>query len=85
VRRRRRNALAHTAKSGALIGVLVSVTTIPAISEIGVAAAESDADAALGAAAQLGVNVATIIGAGILTLAIQRAAYERRRRNRIAA
>ena len=31
-----------TAKSGALIGVLVSVTTIPAISELGVAAAESE-------------------------------------------
>lgn len=71
-----------TAKSGALIGVLVSVTTIPAISEIGVAAAEGDSSAAWGALAQLGVNVATIIGAGIATLAIQRAAYIRRGRRR---
>jgi uncharacterized hydrophobic protein (TIGR00271 family) len=71
-----------TAKSGALIGVLVSITTIPAISEIGVAAAEGDGGAARGAATQLGVNVATIIGVGIVTLAIQRAAYERRRRSR---
>ena len=69
-----------TAKSGALIGVLVSVTTIPAIAEIGVAAAKSDAASAAGAAAQLGVNVLTILGVGILTLAVQRAAFERRRR-----
>lgn len=69
-----------TAKSGALIGVLVSVTTIPAIAEIGVSTAKSDASSAGGAAAQLGVNVATIIIVGIATLAIQRAAYERRRR-----
>lgn len=69
-----------TAKSGALIGVLVSVTTIPAISEIGVAAAEGDGDAAGGAAAQLGVNVATLLLTGIATLAILRAAYRRRRR-----
>ena len=71
-----------TAKSGALIGVLVSVTTIPAISEIGVAAAKSDVDAAGGAAAQLGVNVGTILAVGIVTLAVQRAAYSRRRRRR---
>jgi uncharacterized hydrophobic protein (TIGR00271 family) len=69
-----------TAKSGALIGVLVSVTTIPAIAEIGVAAAKSDGASAAGAAAQLGVNVLTIVGVGILTLAVQRAAFERRRR-----
>lgn len=71
-----------TAKSGALIGVLVSVTTIPAIAEIGLAMAKSDGGSAGGAAVQLGVNVATIIVVGILTLAIQRAAYERRRRAR---
>lgn len=69
-----------TAKSGALIGVLVSVTTIPAIAEVGVAAAKSDGDAALGAAAQLGINVVTILGVGILTLAAQRGAFDRRRR-----
>lgn len=68
-----------TAKSGALIGVLVSVTTIPAVAEVGVAAAKSDASAAGGAAAQLGVNVTTILLVGIATLAIQRAAYRRRR------
>ena len=39
-----------TAKSGALIGVLVSVTTIPAASNIGVAAAYGEWDTATGAA-----------------------------------
>lgn len=69
-----------TAKSGALIGVLISVTTIPALAEIGLAAARSDWDSMGGAAAQLSVNVACIIIAGTLTLTIQRMAYERRRR-----
>ena len=73
-----------TAKSGALIGVLVSVTTIPAMAEMSVAAAKSDGRSMGGAAAQLGVNVATIVIVGIATLALQRASYERRRRSRTA-
>ncbi|HEU4657422.1 MAG TPA: DUF389 domain-containing protein [Capillimicrobium sp.] len=68
-----------TAKSGALIGVLISVTTIPAAAEVGLAAARSDWDSLGGAAAQLGVNVTTILVAGTLTLALQRLAYHRRR------
>ena len=45
------------AKSGALIGVLISVTTIPAASNIGVAAAYGDWGEAGGAAAQLAINL----------------------------
>ncbi len=45
------------AKSGALIGVLVSVTTIPAASNIGVAAAYGEWDAAVGALQQLLINL----------------------------
>jgi uncharacterized hydrophobic protein (TIGR00271 family) len=69
-----------TAKSGALIGVLISVTTIPAASDIGVSAAASDWSNMRGSAAQLVSNIATVVVAGSLTLWIQRLAYLRRRR-----
>lgn len=69
-----------TAKSGALIGVLISVTTIPAAANVGVAAAYRDWDEFRGATAQLGINLTAIVVAGVTTLAIQRAFYLRRRR-----
>ena len=72
-----------TAKSGALIGVLISVTTIPAASNIGVAAAYGDWDEAGGAAAQLGINLTSIVLAGVLTLYIQRRYYVARRRKHL--
>ena len=68
-----------SAKSGALIGVLISVTTIPAAANVGVAAAYADWPAFRGSLTQLGVNLAAIIVAGTLTLLIQRALYEQRR------
>ena len=68
-----------TAKSGALIGVLISVTTIPAASNVGVALAYGDGDAWQGSLAQLAINVAGILAAGILTLWIQRRFYRVRR------
>jgi uncharacterized hydrophobic protein (TIGR00271 family) len=69
-----------TAKSGALVGVLISVTTIPAAANVGVAAAYGDGSEVAGASAQLGVNLVCIVGAGVATLALQRAFYARRRR-----
>jgi uncharacterized hydrophobic protein (TIGR00271 family) len=71
------------AKSGALIGVLISVTTIPAASNIGVAAAYGDWGEAGGAAAQLGINLASIVLAGVLTLYVQRRDYVARRRRHL--
>jgi uncharacterized hydrophobic protein (TIGR00271 family) len=68
------------AKSGALIGVLVSVTTIPAAANIGVAAVFGDRLEAWGAALQLAVNLAAIVLAGICTLYVQRRLYVVRRR-----
>lgn len=74
-----------TSKSAALIGVLISVTTIPAAANIAVAAAES-AWAEFGtSAAQLGLNLAALLLAGVLTLAVQRAAFAARARRRAAA
>ena len=66
-----------SAKSGALIGVLISVTTVPAAGNVAVAIAFGVADEAWGSALQLAINLAAIATAGILTLAAQR--YLRRR------
>jgi uncharacterized hydrophobic protein (TIGR00271 family) len=68
-----------SAKSGALVGVLISVTTIPAAANIGVAAAYGHGDEWIGAQEQLAVNLTAIVLAGIVTLFIQRKLYQRRR------
>jgi uncharacterized hydrophobic protein (TIGR00271 family) len=72
-----------SAKSGALVGVLISVTTIPAASNIGVASAYGDWADAGGAALQLGINLTGIVAAGVLTLFIQRRWYVIRRRKHL--
>jgi uncharacterized hydrophobic protein (TIGR00271 family) len=69
-----------SSKSGALIGVLISVTTIPAAAAIGVAAAFGDWPDWRGAIAQLAINLSAIVIAGIVTLRVQNRVYERRRR-----
>jgi uncharacterized hydrophobic protein (TIGR00271 family) len=68
-----------SAKSGALVGVLISVTTIPAAANVGVASAYADWSECRGAMAQLAVNLSAILLAGIVTLFIQRKIYQRRR------
>jgi uncharacterized hydrophobic protein (TIGR00271 family) len=66
-------------KSAALIGVLVSVTTIPAAANIGLAAAYGEWTICRGAAEQLALNLSAIVLAGIATLYVQRLLYVRRR------
>jgi uncharacterized hydrophobic protein (TIGR00271 family) len=73
-----------TAKSGAIIGVLISVTTIPAAANIGVAAAYGDWTAWRGSMAQLTINLIGILVAGTITLWIQRLLYRRRRIKHLA-
>jgi uncharacterized hydrophobic protein (TIGR00271 family) len=68
-----------TAKSSALIGVLISVTTIPAAANVGVAAAYGDWSEVTGALGQLLLNLATIVLAGLATLSQQRLFFARRR------
>jgi uncharacterized hydrophobic protein (TIGR00271 family) len=70
-------------KSGALIGVLISVTTIPAAANIGVSAALGDWHEWVGAIEQLSLNLSAIMAAGIGTLFIQRRLYIRRRRKHL--
>jgi uncharacterized hydrophobic protein (TIGR00271 family) len=72
-----------SAKSGALIGVLISVTTIPAAANIGVSAALGDWGEWVGAIEQLSLNLTAILLAGIGTLFIQRRLYVRRRRKHL--
>ena len=72
-----------SAKSGALVGVLISVTTILAAANIGIAAALGDWSEWRGAMAQLVVNITAIVLAGVTTLYVQRTLYNRRRRNHI--
>lgn len=69
-----------SAKSGALVGVLISVTTIPAAAAIGVAAAYGDWPDWWGAIAQLAINLTAILIAGTVTLLLQDRVYQRRRR-----
>jgi uncharacterized hydrophobic protein (TIGR00271 family) len=73
-----------TAKSGALIGVLISVTTIPAAANVGVAAAYADWNEFRGALSQLLLNLACLSVAGIATLGIQRSFYNRRRQRHMS-
>jgi len=73
-----------SAKSGALVGVLISVTTIPAAANIGIAVAVGDWSEWRGAMAQLAVNLTAIVLAGVTTLFIQRRLYERRRRRHLS-
>jgi uncharacterized hydrophobic protein (TIGR00271 family) len=70
-------------KSGALLGVLISVTTIPAAANIGVAAATGDWNEWAGAIGQLSLNLSAIFLAGIGTLYLQRLLYVRRRREHL--
>ena len=72
-----------SAKSGALIGVLISVTTIPAAANIGVAAAYGEWGDAGGAAGQLSLNLFGIVAAGVVTLFVQRRFYVARRRKHL--
>jgi uncharacterized hydrophobic protein (TIGR00271 family) len=72
-----------SAKSGALIGVLISVTTIPAAGNIAVAAAYGDWDEFKGAVLQLSVNLVMLVLAGLLTLTVQRRVYIARRQKHL--
>ncbi|HKJ35217.1 MAG TPA: DUF389 domain-containing protein [Solirubrobacterales bacterium] len=74
-----------TAKSSALVGVLISVATIPAAANMGVAAAYGDWSIFGSATAQLAINLAAIFAAGLATLYVQRLDYIRRRRRHLSA
>ncbi|MET4927418.1 DUF389 domain-containing protein [Streptomyces sp. PSRA5] len=68
-----------SAKSGALVGVAISVTTIPAAANAAVALGYGDLDQVRGSSGQLLINLGGIVLAGTLTLLIQKALWKRTR------
>ncbi len=72
-----------TSNSSVLIGVLISVTTIPAAGNISVAAAYQNSAELWGSAAQLGLNLAVLLAVGCTTLLIQRVTFVRRLTGRV--
>jgi uncharacterized hydrophobic protein (TIGR00271 family) len=66
-----------SAKSGALVGVLISVTTIPAAANVAVALAYWVPSEAMGSAIQLVINLSSIAVAGTLTLLLLKARSDR--------
>ena len=70
--------LSQTAgRSNALVGVFISVTTVPAAGNLALAVALWVPEEIGGAATQLGVNLAGMVLAGIITLLVQRAVWRR--------
>ena len=70
-------------RANALVGVFISVTTVPAAGNLGLALAVGAGDEITGAVTQLGVNLAGMVLAGCVVLALQRVlTTERARRIR---
>jgi len=65
------------AKSGALVGVFISVTTVPAAGAMALALALGQRNAFAEAAAQLGINLVGILVAAMVTLVLQKAFWRR--------
>ncbi len=65
------------ARAGALIGVFISVTTIPAAADIGVSSAFENWTEARGSLIQLLLNVAILLGVGVVGLVAQRRLWAR--------
>jgi len=65
-------------RSAALVGVAISITTIPAAADIGLSLAYRDWDSVTGSSVQLAVNIAGLLVATSATLAVQRKMYMRR-------
>ena len=69
-----------SAKSGALVGVAISVTTVPAAANAAVALAYGDTHQTWGSTEQLLLNLLGIVVAGVLTLGAQKWWWTKQRR-----
>ncbi|MGW1541972.1 DUF389 domain-containing protein [Streptomyces sp. NPDC002309] len=72
------------ARGSALLGVFISVTTIPAASDVAVSLAFTDWRQAGGSLIQLLLNVFVLVAVGVLTLRVQRRVWHRARRRAAA-
>jgi uncharacterized hydrophobic protein (TIGR00271 family) len=72
------------ARGSALLGVFISVTTIPAASDIAVSLAFADWHEAWGSLVQLLLNVVVLVVVGVLTLRLQRRVWRRATRRAAA-
>ncbi|MFI6423705.1 DUF389 domain-containing protein [Promicromonospora sp. NPDC050880] len=61
-----------TGRAGVLVGVLISVTTVPAVGNAAVALAYGVGEEATGSLAQFAINVAMIVAGAVVCLVIQR-------------
>ncbi|MGW0909744.1 DUF389 domain-containing protein [Streptomyces sp. NPDC002853] len=68
-----------SAKSGALVGVAISVTTVPAAANAAVALSYGDAKQTWGSTEQLLLNLLGIVVAGTLTLLVQKFLWAKQR------
>lgn len=68
-----------SAKSSALVGVFISITTVPAAATIALTLAVGAWDEALASAIQLGVNLLGLMIGGVATLVVQAVLLRRRR------
>ncbi|GAQ54537.1 DUF389 domain-containing protein [Streptomyces acidiscabies] len=66
-----------SAKSGALVGVAISVTTVPAAANAAVALTYGDPSQTWGSTAQLLLNLLGIVLAGVITLLVQKWLWRR--------
>ncbi len=72
------------ARASALLGVFISVTTIPAASDMAVSLAFADWSEARGSLFQLLLNVVVLVAVGVLTLRLQRRLWHRAARRAAA-
>lgn len=66
-----------TSKSSAMVGVFISITTVPAVAVVGLGLAVGRLDQSFEALVQLGLNLTGLLIAGSLTLLAQRASGRR--------
>ncbi len=66
-----------TAKANAMVGVFISVTTVPAAGNLALAIGTWTPSEIRGSLAQLGVNLVGLVVAGVLVLLLQRALWDR--------
>lgn len=64
-------------KTATMVGVFISVTTVPAAGNLALGLALTSTGEILGSLAQLGINVACMLVSGVLVLAVMRIAWPR--------